>query len=147
MGLDLFVGETYCRAGSYSGVNALKVDMIKATIKYLLDHYNENKCRLIGDLRKSYYKDNWGYERINNFYYFDFPEDLEGLYSWVNHSDCDGYLTPEESKNILKTLELICPYFSSSDFFRGNRDKTLENFYLYKILKKSVDENKNIEFA
>lgn len=74
---------------------------------------------------------------------------LIGLYYWVYHSDCDGYLTPCEAKEILITLKKIYKYMKNSDDFDGfdADEREIDDYYLYSIFKNSVDTDSLIVFA
>lgn len=153
MGLDIFTDNINQRVGSYSRVHTLKRDMINASINYLDQYSNCYASSELSSFLKSCVNDGKTYANpklildFNKFlnYKKHNYELLEGLFLWVDHSDCDGILSPEDSSEILSTLELIYSFLPKNYF--KDEINTLENFYLYDVFKDSVDNDLNIYFG
>lgn len=142
MGLSLWCDSINVRVGSYSQVHMERRHWIEAVIKYLKD--NNIDTKLEEEL------DNWiGHDTIHSGIEYinvsDKPSvllkkyNLEGLYKFVNHSDCEGFLTPYESELILDTLKKIIKYLKN--------ETNIEDHYLYPILDYSIKNKTNIEFC
>jgi hypothetical protein len=78
---------------------------------------------------------------------------LTGLVWWVVHSNCERYLSPGQSFDIIETLNKIVKYLdnkylrkkvSSADTTSAD---TSQNFYLYPIFKRSVEKKLNVIFC
>ena len=80
---------------------------------------------------------------------------LIGVYLWVNHSACDGYLTPGQCYDIIDSLNKIARYIEENECFCDPnnynntevKEKVAENYYLYKILKESIKSKQLIIFS
>lgn len=86
------------------------------------------------------------YKKINN----EYNEALKmfgiyGIIPIIYHSDYDGYYTTGEVKDFMDVLKNIYIYIPSDDFHK--QEIILEEYYMYDILKKSIDTNKSIIFA
>lgn len=153
MGLDIFTDNMNQRVGSYSRVHTLRREMIHASINYLDQFPNCNSSLELSSFLKSCVNEDKTYANpklilnINKFLnYKDYNyELLKGLFIWVDHSDCDGSLSPEDSREILATLELIFEFLNKC-YFKDEKVK-IENFYLYDIFKDSVDNDLEIFFG
>lgn len=148
MGLDIVTKNISTRVGSYSSVHFLRAEMIIAATKYLKQF---DKCEE-AKLAKKILENSVNLENSCPVNYSEFDklktiddDELVGLYYWVNHSDCDGFITSTQAKSILITLEKIYEYINVRYF--TNETIKLENFYLYDILKDSVDNNESIFFT
>ena len=153
MGLDIFTDNISQRVGSYSRVHTLRREMIHASISYLDQFPDCYSSSELSSFLKSCINEHKTYadpklildfNKFLNYKKHDYFL-LEGLFIWVDHSDCDGSLSPENSEEILSTLELIYKFLDKS-YFKDEVIK-LENFYLYDILKDSVDNNLEIFFG
>tara|TARA_B110000902_G_C14264841_1_gene571023 strand:- start:1149 stop:1610 length:462 start_codon:yes stop_codon:yes gene_type:complete len=153
MGLDIFTNNMNQRVGRYSRVHSLRLDMVFASITYL-DQFPgcKSSSELSSFLKSCTYEDKTYAEPkliLNNNRFSKYKdynyELLKGLFIWVDHSDCDGSLSPDDSIEILSTLKHIYS-FMDKDYFNDSNIK-LENFYLYDILKDSSDNNLEIYFG
>jgi hypothetical protein len=72
--------------------------------------------------------------------------DLIGLHIFVNHSDCQGYITSNESRDILKSLTKICPYLHNTGYNFNTDIQNAESYYLFEIFNKSANSGKKIKF-
>ena len=153
MGLDIFTDNMTLRVGSYSRVHTLRRDMIHASINYLdqfPDCYSSSELSSFLssciDETKTYANPTLilNFNKFLNYKNYDYFL-LEGLFLWVDHSDCDGILSPEDSSEILSTLELIYKFLNKC-YFKDEEVK-LENFYLYDIFKDSVENDLEIFFG
>jgi hypothetical protein len=148
MGLDICTENFSERVGSYSGVHILRVNMIKASIEYLKqfkDCYFSDA--MVCHLEKTLNSDDsppLDYKHFKSF--IEIADDnMVGLYKWVYHSDCEGYLTSEDSEKILETLKVIYPYLDSRYFI--NDENKFEEFYLYNIFNDSVETGCDVVFG
>ncbi len=113
MGLDLYCIEEHVRMGSYSYVHVERANWIRAAIKYLQAHQITG---LLDEICPWLLNNEINYEVMENK-----PSKLmkqhklQGLHYFVVHSDCDGKWKPNESKQILKTLEKIINYMDNED--------------------------------
>jgi hypothetical protein len=64
----------------------------------------------------------------------------------VNHSDSHGYITSNESRDILNTLTKISPYLHNSGYNFNTDIQNAESYYLYEIFNRSANSNKKISF-
>jgi hypothetical protein len=153
MGLDIFTDNINQRVGSYSTVHILRLDMVFASICYL-DKFPgcKSSSELSSFLKSCTYEDKTytepklilNYNRFSKYKDYNY-ELLEGLFIWVDHSDCDGSLSSDDSKKILSTLKHIYTFLNKC-YFKDEKS-TLKKFYLYDILKDSVDNNLDIYFG
>lgn len=117
MGLDLKVGKDYLensKIGSYNGFDYFRTTWAKHLGFDLqtMEGFNGNK--------------KWTNEPLQCFF---------------NHSDCDGYLTVSQAKEILKQAKKDYPQLKKDD-------QCAYSFpILIKHCKKSIKENKRIEFC
>jgi hypothetical protein len=82
--------------------------------------------------------------------------DLYGFYIWITIYKRERF-SPGDSEEILRTINKLTPYFEDITLFQEKkgkirlppgieeRKKNSENFYLTNILKKSVEEDKEIK--
>lgn len=157
MGLSLWCDSINTRVGSYSQVHIERRKMIEAAIKYL---ENEAENIELKEELKNWISDETSDTEIKYNNISDKPSklliknNLEGLHYFVNHSDNEGYLTPDESVQILNTLNKIINYLeynyineeSRLDKIDDGIDNKVKKHYLYKILIYSIKNKKNIEY-
>lgn len=76
---------------------------------------------------------------------------LSGLYWWVFCSDSKGYLTPGQSYDMMKTLELIASFMKIPSLFTSRNNVDIlyshENYFLFDVLEESLFENSNVVFC
>jgi len=135
MGLDIYCDKESIKVGSYSNVDKIKKEWIKAYIDYLNEINETELANLLYEVIKD---DNINYLLFNRIV-LDF-----GLKSFVSHSDYDGIWTSNEAESILDTLNIIKPYlikYNNYNFGPGNI------YYLEPVLKESRDTGIDITFC
>jgi hypothetical protein len=140
MGLDLVCGDISIKMGSYSNVHNIRAYWIKAEIIYQKQQGNYDIAKAMEDVIK---KDKYGY-KIDYEIFNLLPWDL-GTEKFVYHSDCDGIWTSDESKKILETLDKLRDIMLKIEEFKYYFCDG--EFYLEKILKYSMKNNKIIYFC
>lgn len=169
MGLSLICNDYHVGVGSYTGVHHRRKNWVLATIQYLkqweLDHkpdeskedglyemiLNSDNCKKLIKNLEEWCVGHAPFYLLNYTMIVEADLDLlrvfglNGLYTFVNHSDSDGFLTPNESGDILETLSKIYLYLDEEDFDGDN--KKLENYYLYNIFNKSLESGDLIVFC
>jgi hypothetical protein len=154
MGLDIRVqdGENVWHS-SYSGVQHIRILMVKATIKYLenkikesdeddddedttnIDYYELNeRSRMI---KVKTYLESWlnddgivysNIKKIDKLTEFN----LTGLHWFVNHCDCEGYLSVGQAYDIQILFEYIDEYME---------ELLKEDYDWFKQLSSLIDES------
>lgn len=69
---------------------------------------------------------------------------LDGYYYILNHSDCEGYISPKGAKKILELMTRIWNYMPEDNF---KKEKKLKNLFMYKSLKCCIENNKILKFC
>lgn len=64
----------------------------------------------------------------------------EPIVHLLNHSDCDGYLTPDQCKQIIPRLKELVKDWYEEDFDKGRA------LLLAEGMEEAVTENQNLEF-
>lgn len=114
MGIDFSHGEAHW---SYSGFMRFRSKLIE-TLE-------------LGDLNEMY--DDGSYvDKLSNI----------PIYPLINHSDCDGFLTVEEMKQIIPQLDLIIAMWEDSgdDYDVGRGREFIEG------MKYAIEEGESMEF-
>lgn len=161
MGLDLYCAGASVYVGSYRMVHRVRRYWLNAARLYLkkivsgdldtLSHvFNKEEAVLCSSFL----------ERWSDDLYLDLdaneiaslkPFGLTGLAIWISHSDCDGYLSPDESSDILRTLKNIYPFIDKTcpvdHLISKNPTHGYRNYYLYNVFWKSVASSENVEFC
>jgi hypothetical protein len=153
MGLDLFCGEEYARAGSYSIVHVQRNALLRAYILYLRESTPTGKTefdralegvenrRLVNSLENAVVdKDGVDYDILDKLQHRIHP----GIYAFIYHSDCDGIWTPDECKQILEILHPLHPYLARIPEMYVDDSG---HFYLHSILSYSVETGQDIRFS
>lgn len=138
MGLDLFCeNHEGIKMGSYSMVHKVRLHWIKAFLEYL--NSKNIECQSLNNVIQ---KENIDYEEFEKVKCNE--PGFEGLFVFVNHSDCEGIWTPEEIKEIMITLNLIRSYL---------KDKTYEwhfqenEYYLEDLFGHCIETDEMITFC
>lgn len=111
MGLDIYCnGTESVRVGSYSTVHLIRKDWIKAYIDYLksINNFDSKLEKTITQ------EDRIDYRLFETLHMEE--KGFHGLYTFVNHSDCEGMWTYEEIEYILETLNLIRDHLKDNTF-------------------------------
>lgn len=171
MGLDLYCGEATCHT-SYSGVHSIRLDIIKAVLKYI----QENKEKILNNIKDKYGLDDEYYidyynraikylnklitpsnshfinKKFPNYQVINNTDDnnlkIVGIYSFIpiiHHSDCDGYYTYGEVVEFFELLQKIYIYIEKDNFY--DDEVKLERFILYDVLKECYDTQELITFC
>jgi hypothetical protein len=153
MGLDLYCGEEYARAGSYSIVHAQRNGLLRAYILYLRESTPsgttefdralakvENR-RLANFLEKAVEeKKGVDYNIMAKLHDKIHP----GVHAFIYHSDCDGVWMSHECRQILDALCRLRSYLSRiPEIYLDDAG----NFYLHNILIHSVETGQDIRFS
>ena len=135
MGLDIRCnGFESVRVGSYSTVHLIRKDWINAYIGYLKSIKADED--LIAKLEKTITREDRIDYRLFEGLYTTIEKGFDGLYTFVNHSDCDGIWTHEEIGYILETLHLIRIHLKENTFtwhFLQDGRYYLEDLFEYSI--------------
>lgn len=133
MGLDLYCGNESQRVGSYSGVHVERAKWILAEAKRRTSIGNTAQAKR---LKKLVMKTTRGV--VIDYDAFQRMDWLPGIRAFVDHSDCDGYWTPQEAEDMLDAIAILKPFFDPS--LEG------QEYYLESIWKRSVDIQECISF-
>jgi hypothetical protein len=138
MGLDLFCGDHGgIKMGSYSMVHEIRLHWIKAFIKYL-NSINE----ICPPLNNSIQKGDIDYREFEKIKCNQ--QGFQGLFVFVNHSDCEGIWTPEEIEDIMTTLNLIRLYLKDITY-EWHFQET--EYYLEDLFNYSIETHEIITFS
>ena len=146
MGLDLVCDDMHTRVGSYSTVQEIRKYLLLTVKNYIMktkDIYNFQKedlikefNRILPDLDSNInYKD---YEILSlKLKYFN----LDGFDCFINHSDCQGFISSYQSYQFIKTLNIVKKYFDKNIYHYDNK------FFLLDIFLKSSETEEDIYFT
>jgi hypothetical protein len=138
MGLELVCDHINIRVGSYGNVKLVKSFLIDAIKKYITNSniFFHDKDELLEKINQSY-EDYTIYENLNLYEY-----QLKGFECFINHSDCDGYISSSDACYFVKLCNKLNDYFDKNDlYFIDNK------FYLYDIFYYSSQTGEDIFFC
>lgn len=139
MGLHLDCGEMCIKVGSYSTVQQVKIYLLKTIKKYvIINNIDQDLLEEINEMIKNNILD---YDKYKSSYMSFTMHDLIGFHCFINHSDCEGIIEPEESEEFIELFDKLEDYFDKSEYHYEDK------FYLYDIFKYSADNNRPIFFT
>jgi len=153
MGLDLYCGEEYARAGSYSTVHTQRNGLLRAYILYLRESIPSGSSefdralikvdnrRLANSLENAVEeKEGVNYSILAKLHKKIHP----GIQAFIYHSDCDGVWMSHECRQILDILHRLHSYLARiPEIYLDDAG----NFYLHNILTHSVETGQDIRFS
>jgi hypothetical protein len=158
MGVTLACSDIYFQF-SYSFLHITRYNLLEATEQYLKnldieekekdEDKEKNKKKLIQLLNECHvYNDNLNYrfiiQKYNELTKYLIEFHLVGLYWFVNHSDNDSFFSIGQAFDMKELITKIHPYLTY-DAEDTEKDKILENYFLFKLCVKSIESNKIIE--
>jgi len=127
MGLDLVCGSLSIKMGSYGYVHVQRWGWLQAQKLYLLSKASTSVEReqietlfrpCLLSLSKFSPKLDYDYIRRHLQSYI-----LPGVFTFVYHSDCEGYWTPEECQEMIETINILRPFFYQVSELRQEIEK------------------------
>ena len=140
MGLDLECDGEMIKMGSYSSVHRQRTGLVAvsiARIKATGDHRG-------GALLQSTLSKSSGNEIMIDYttlrkirpYFFD-TED--GLFLFVDHSDCDGSWSPSEAESIVAWFESLRPWMHREKSLGPYINPTTGQYHIENIFQRSIE--------
>lgn len=139
----MYCGNMSRSIGTYLEVDKLKFNLISASVEYIIDHGNEVKD-LINYLEDFISIDgiryqNYSIELTNKLKLYG----LSGIISFIMKNEYDNVISFGESMDLVYSIDLIKDNLDLKYFM--NRNRKIENFYLFQILMRSIKNFQVIE--
>ena len=135
--------ENYIGEGSHYFMYSNRINILITTLNLpnptILSNFNMNTFN--GLLTKFLTLTSNNLDNTDALIYFD----IGGLYALCNKSDCEGFYSVGNSKDIVLLFDLIEPFVKKDDsFYEGIYEESFSGNKLYDVFKQSVENNKKV---
>lgn len=139
--------EHYIGEGSQYFIysNQINILITNLNLPNILSNFNINTFNTFNKFNGLFTKFiNLTYDNLDNkdaLIYFN----IDGLYALCNKSDCEGFYSVGNSKNIIRLFDLIEPFVKKDNsVYMGIYEESFSRNKLYDVFKKSVENKKKV---
>lgn len=149
MGLDLFCDGVSERVGSYGYVHVQRWAWICANRDYDCCYLDEQEKAVVEEkwnrclLRQGTLSPVLDYEYIRKTMKSDM---LPGVFTFVYHSDADGYWSDSECQSMLEAIQKLRPFFKRIPQLKNEMDEN-DEYYLEPIFRHSSKTGASIHLG